>query len=97
MSSREAVSAEATPPMHATPTTVRRKSSASLVRPAVSAGRLRGRTGRDPRPALDRLSRAGVLVARPRLAGALIHPRLLAVLEAPLGTAAAAAGGGGAG
>ncbi|MFI5529564.1 Fic family protein [Kitasatospora sp. NPDC051853] len=51
--------------------------------PAVSAAWLRGRTTRDPGPALERLTRAGVLAPHPRLPGALFHPRLLAVLDEP--------------
>lgn len=61
--------------------------------PAVSAAWLRermshdempdGRMPDDPEPALARLLDAGILTAHPRLPGALIHPELLAVLDAP--------------
>ncbi|MEV4611104.1 Fic family protein [Kitasatospora sp. NPDC049258] len=51
--------------------------------PAVSAEWLRERIPYDPRPALAALRAARILVAHPRLPGALIHPGLLAVLDAP--------------
>ncbi|MFJ5548074.1 Fic family protein [Streptomyces sp. NPDC093225] len=51
--------------------------------PAVSAEWLRRRTAADPGPALDRLVGAGILVPHPELPGALVQPRLLAVLDAP--------------
>ncbi|GAA2994198.1 hypothetical protein GCM10020229_03360 [Kitasatospora albolonga] len=51
--------------------------------PAVSAQWLKGRTTRAPGPALDRLTRAGVLTPHPRLPGALFHPRLVAILDEP--------------
>ncbi|MFF7080985.1 hypothetical protein [Streptomyces lavendulae] len=51
--------------------------------PAVSAGWLRGRTAHAPGPALARLREAWILVAHPRLADALVHPGLLALLDAP--------------
>jgi fido (protein-threonine AMPylation protein) len=51
--------------------------------PAVSADWLRGRIPHDPEPALDRLRSRGVLTPHPRLPGALIHPELIAVLDAP--------------
>lgn len=53
--------------------------------PAVSAEWLRGRTAHDPGPALARLREARILVAHPRLRGALVHPGLLALLDAPYG------------
>ncbi|MET8753986.1 Fic family protein [Streptomyces sp. NPDC004667] len=51
--------------------------------PAVSAEWLRGRTAHDPGPALVRLRDARVLAAHPRLGDALVHPGLLALLDAP--------------
>ncbi|MFJ4092899.1 Fic family protein [Kitasatospora sp. NPDC089913] len=51
--------------------------------PAVSAESLRELLPEDPRPALARLRSAGILAPHPRLPGALVHPRLLAVLDAP--------------
>ncbi|MFJ1702640.1 Fic family protein [Kitasatospora sp. NPDC088346] len=53
--------------------------------PAVSAHWLGERIPGDPRPALSRLRSAGVLTPHPRLPGALVHPRLLAVLDEPFG------------
>ncbi|MFE2147367.1 hypothetical protein ACFXA3_37520 [Streptomyces sp. NPDC059456] len=53
--------------------------------PAVSAQWLRGRTKHDPGPALARLRDARILVAHPRLRDALVHPPLLALLDAPYG------------
>ncbi|RKE16863.1 hypothetical protein BX266_0107 [Streptomyces sp. TLI_171] len=60
--------------------------------PAVSAGRLRERTGHDAGPALERLRAAGVLTDHPRLPSALVHHGLLAVLDAPLGGGPAPSG-----
>ncbi|GJF31352.1 hypothetical protein KNE206_40520 [Kitasatospora sp. NE20-6] len=60
--------------------------------PAVSVSRLRGRVPGDPRPALRRLEDAGILVAHPRLPGALVHPGLLALLDAPFGSTEAGPG-----
>ncbi|MFJ5552288.1 Fic family protein [Streptomyces sp. NPDC093225] len=51
--------------------------------PALSAAWLRDRIAHDPQPALDRLRAAGVLTDHPRLPGALVHPRLLDLLDAP--------------
>ncbi|MGW4648222.1 Fic family protein [Kitasatospora sp. NPDC004289] len=51
--------------------------------PAVSAESLRGVLAEDPAPPLARLRSAGVLAPHPRLPGALVHPGLLAVLDAP--------------
>ncbi|GLX38382.1 hypothetical protein Sros01_44550 [Streptomyces roseochromogenus] len=51
--------------------------------PAVSAEWLRGRTAHDPGPALARLREARILVAHSRLRDALVHPDLLALLDAP--------------
>ncbi|MFB9369767.1 Fic family protein [Kitasatospora albolonga] len=51
--------------------------------PAVSADSLRDVLPYDPRPPLDRLRTAGLLTDHPRLPGALIHPRLLELLDAP--------------
>ncbi|MFE6750995.1 Fic family protein [Kitasatospora purpeofusca] len=51
--------------------------------PAVSADSLRDLLPVDPRPALARLRTAGILAPHPRLPGALIHPGLLALLDAP--------------
>ncbi|GAA1253751.1 hypothetical protein GCM10009665_50540 [Kitasatospora nipponensis] len=55
--------------------------------PAVSAPWLRERIPYAPQPALDRLRSAGVLAPHPRLPGALVHPELLALLDAPLDAA----------
>jgi Fic family protein len=62
--------------------------------PAVSAQWLRARAPRDgatgtddPEPVLARLLAAGILAAHPRLPDALIHPHLLAVLDAPFDAA----------
>ncbi|WP_405721614.1 Fic family protein [Streptomyces sp. NBC_01537] len=52
---------------------------------AVSAQWLRDRMSHDPEPTLARLLEAGILTAHPRLPGALVHPELLAVLDAPFG------------
>ncbi|CAN3979457.1 Fic family protein [Kitasatospora purpeofusca] len=51
--------------------------------PAVSADSLRDLLPEDPRPALARLRTAGLLGPHPRLPGALTHPGLLALLDAP--------------
>ncbi|MEU9131088.1 Fic family protein [Kitasatospora sp. NPDC048540] len=51
--------------------------------PALSADRLRGRIPYDPAPALAALRSARILAPHPRLPGALVHPGLLAVLDAP--------------
>jgi len=51
--------------------------------PAVSAGWLRDRLSHDPQPALARLLEAGILAPHPRLPGALVHPQLTDVLDAP--------------
>ncbi|MFI8392294.1 Fic family protein [Streptomyces sp. NPDC085540] len=59
--------------------------------PAVSAPWLRGRTAHDPGPALARLRDARILVAHPRLRDALVHPGLLALLDAPYEEAGAGA------
>jgi fido (protein-threonine AMPylation protein) len=51
--------------------------------PAVSAEWLRDRMPHDPEAALARLLDAGILAPHPRLPGALVHPQLLALLDAP--------------
>ncbi|MFH7596329.1 Fic family protein [Streptomyces racemochromogenes] len=51
--------------------------------PAVSAAWLRDRIAHAPQPALDRLRAAGILTDHPRLPGALVHPPLLELLDAP--------------
>ncbi len=51
--------------------------------PAVSAPWLRERIAHDPAPALARLLDSGILATHPRLPGPLVHPQLLAVLDAP--------------
>ncbi|MCF3181627.1 Fic family protein [Streptomyces polychromogenes] len=51
--------------------------------PAVSAAWLRDRIAHEPQPALDRLRAAGILTDHPRLPGALVHPRLLELLDTP--------------
>ncbi|MEV4560500.1 Fic family protein [Kitasatospora sp. NPDC049285] len=52
--------------------------------PAVSAPWLHDRIAHPPQPALDRLRTTGILTDHPRLPGALVHPGLLALLDAPL-------------
>ncbi|MFE0465526.1 Fic family protein, partial [Kitasatospora sp. NPDC058965] len=51
--------------------------------PAVSAAWLRDLVAHEPQPALDRLRAAGVLTEHPRLPGALVHPQLIELLDAP--------------